>query len=580
MSGFIEPINPEQAETKANLALRLQATGRIREAIPLLMDLVAQDPTRAQWRRALAEALWVFPIRRAGPKVRNLLSSLCRDEELQTLLLPSVVLLIGSDEGFQALQKNARRGEDPFVAVVPAVAAFLREPLLLAALPHMPMGGAEGAALEEVFTHLRRSILLRFERPSDSEPVDPALPLEFVCALARQCFYGGYAFFVAVDELQRVARLRGALQDMLNEPLAGTRSLEPSLAVAALYDSLHAIDGAARLLAYPMTEWSEAFRPIVQEQIEEPGREREIAVQLSAITPIDDPVSRAVRAQYEANPYPRWVSLPSYRQRYDRRTVKAPGSRCDHSYPTPPGAGTHCRLRHGARTHFVRARLWRQPGSRCRSEHRQSGLRCPDDGAVRESPNITYRQADILKLGNLDARFAVIECVGVLHHLDDPMAGWRVLVDLLEPDGLMRIALYSEIGRHAIQGAKDFVRQEKFPATPEGIRCCRHAIMGLPDGHPARKVMTWGDFYSLDGCRDLIMHVREHLFTLPRLQRCLDQLGLHLLGFECTTATLNHFNAMFPGGNEYTNLEAWHRFEAAHPETFSEMYCFWCCRKS
>ena len=75
------------------------------------------------------------------------------------------------------------------------------------------------------------------------------------------------------------------------------------------------------------------------------------------------------------------------------------------------------------------------------------------------------------------------------------MAGWRVLVDLLEPDGLMRIALYSEMARHAIQGAKDFARQEKFPATPEGIRCCRHAIMQLPDGHPARKVMTWGDFY-------------------------------------------------------------------------------------
>jgi len=36
--------------------------------------------------------------------------------------------------------------------------------------------------------------------------------------------------------------------------------------------------------------------------------------------------------------------------------------------------------------------------------------------------NITYRQADILELGDLDLRFAVVECCGVLHHLDDR---WR-----------------------------------------------------------------------------------------------------------------------------------------------------------
>src|SRR5205814_5471700 len=57
--------------------------------------------------------------------------------------------------------------------------------------------------------------------------------------------------------------------------------------------------------------------------------------------------------------------------------------------------------------------------------------------------NIIYRQADILKLGDLDQRFAVVECSGVLHHLDDPLVGWRVLVKLLESDGLMRISLYS-----------------------------------------------------------------------------------------------------------------------------------------
>ena len=42
--------------------------------------------------------------------------------------------------------------------------------------------------------------------------------------------------------------------------------------------------------------------------------------------------------------------------------------------------------------------------------------------------NIDYGQADILKLGTLGRIFDRIEVGGVLHHLADPEAGWRVLV--------------------------------------------------------------------------------------------------------------------------------------------------------
>ena len=51
--------------------------------------------------------------------------------------------------------------------------------------------------------------------------------------------------------------------------------------------------------------------------------------------------------------------------------------------------------------------------------------------------NIDYLQADILNLRKMDKEFDIIESAGVLHHMDEPMAGWNVLVDLLKPDGLM-----------------------------------------------------------------------------------------------------------------------------------------------
>ena len=60
--------------------------------------------------------------------------------------------------------------------------------------------------------------------------------------------------------------------------------------------------------------------------------------------------------------------------------------------------------------------------------------------------NIDYLQADILHLNQMGKKFDIIESAGVLHHMDEPMAGWNVLVDLLKPGGLMKIGLYSEVG--------------------------------------------------------------------------------------------------------------------------------------
>ena len=72
------------------------------------------------------------------------------------------------------------------------------------------------------------------------------------------------------------------------------------------------------------------------------------------------------------------------------------------------------------------------------------------------SANIDYLQADILHLHKMGKEFDIIESAGVLHHMDEPMAGWRVLVDLLKPGGLMKIGLYSELARqHIVEVRKE-----------------------------------------------------------------------------------------------------------------------------
>lgn len=569
-------LRPDFLEAGTRLALLLKAAGRTTEAVPLLFEAVAAAPADVILRTHLVDALFGIGLTTAGPVERGILLSLSRDEGVSLLYLQAAVLtLTKHDVGFRVLQESARSGKDPFANVEPAVAEFLRDPLLLSVLPRMTFSDED---VERVFAHLRRCILRRFTGMAGSAELDPAVPREFACALAQQCFFSGYAYFAGEDEETQAAQVRKALQDSLLQPTVTPPSIEWPLAVASLYEPLHALQGCERLLEFPMAEWSEAFRPLLLEQIENRKREREIAGRMTSITTIDDAVSRAVRAQYEENPYPRWATVSSPLadtiEELERRL------RPDHAVRFRPRPVPILVAGCGTGHHPIMVARAYPEGEVLAVDLSLTSLAYAARMTERFGiANIEYRQADILALDHLHRRFALVECCGVLHHLDDPMAGWRVLVDVLEADGLMKIALYSEVARVGVRAARDFLRPMNLPLNADGIRRARQAIMRLPDGHPAREVMTFRDFFTLDGCRDLIMHVQEHQYTLPRIADCLDRLDLRFLQLECPVTTQVRFTKMFPDAGAGTDLTAWHQFELANPDTFKSMYTFWCCRR-
>ena len=76
--------------------------------------------------------------------------------------------------------------------------------------------------------------------------------------------------------------------------------------------------------------------------------------------------------------------------------------------------------------------------------------------------NIDYAQADILQLGSIGRTFDMIQSAGVLHHLADPWAGWRVLLSLLRPGGVMFVALYSETARRDVVAARAFIARTRL----------------------------------------------------------------------------------------------------------------------
>jgi SAM-dependent methyltransferase len=189
---------------------------------------------------------------------------------------------------------------------------------------------------------------------------------------------------------------------------------------------------------------------------------------------------------------------------------------------------------------------------------------------------VRLAQADILQLGTLPERFDLIECAGVLHHLRDPLAGWRVLESLLKPGGVMKVALYSERARQGVVAARELIARHGLATDLAGVRAARQLVLAEPEGSPARSVTLGRDFYSASGARDLVMHVQEHRFTLAELGAMLRDLGLELLGFEFGDPFVPaEYRRRFPGDRPAASLDNWARFEDEHPEVFTGMYQFW-----
>ncbi len=191
--------------------------------------------------------------------------------------------------------------------------------------------------------------------------------------------------------------------------------------------------------------------------------------------------------------------------------------------------------------------------------------------------NIDYAQGDIMELGSIGRQFDLIECGGVLHHLGDPLGGWRILVGLLRPGGLMKIGLYSEIARQPMVKARALIAEKGYLPSFDDIRRCRQDIMAMNGDPETSRVANFGDFFSMSACRDLLFHVQEHRFTLPRIVAALESLNLKFLGLDIKDqGTLREFKKCYPESGALTSPSLWHEFELNHPNTFLHMYHFWC----
>lgn len=562
-------IKPDNPEASSNLGNALQELGRMDEAFMYRRRAVALNPQNALFWGGLATSVENLSFNAIDD---NLLQDLWQLLEKPTvrpsyLIQPILSALRHHPDFSQIIEFTSSWEPDIQISYGDLAKRLSSIPLFIRVMKLSPINDLQ---IERMLTVLRLAMIKETLAGKNDERCLP-----FSTALALQCFTNEYAFYETDEEKAYVENLQQQIKTLVEEG----RDIPPSfIASLGAYRPLNSYPWARELCE---REWDLYIKEVIERQLTEPQEEKSLRDKITRLTPIKNTVSQLVREQYERNPYPRWIktgiegkgrSIGTLLQGAPLRLVLG-----DYQSPKNPeiliagcGTGQHAIL---TASRLLNVRLLAVDLSlSCLSY----ALRKTKELKI---TNIEYAQGDILELGCLKRQFDLIESVGVLHHLGDPLVGWRVLVDLLKPGGLMKIALYSETARLGFTKGRSFIAEKGYGTSSEDIRRCRQDIIAMAnDGvREMAEICSQKDFFSLSDCRDLLFHVQEHLFNLPQIEEALTALNLKFLGFEMRNqSVLRKFRKTYPGKSALTSLPQWHKFELKNPETFRGMYQFWC----
>jgi len=166
------------------------------------------------------------------------------------------------------------------------------------------------------------------------------------------------------------------------------------------------------------------------------------------------------------------------------------------------------------------------------------------------SQAIARQRADLRGLGNI--RFVhgslldvaeiapgpwdYIDCCGVLHHLDDPVAGLHALTGVLAPDGGLGIMVYGALGRIGIYHVQEMMRALAPPGSrgdQARVALTKRLVDNLPPtawlnrNGLVRDHKDGGD----PGIYDLFLHARDRAYRVPEVLDMTGAAGLRLVTF-------------------------------------------------
>ena len=151
--------------------------------------------------------------------------------------------------------------------------------------------------------------------------------------------------------------------------------------------------------------------------------------------------------------------------------------------------------------------------------------------------NMTWVEDSILNIPDMKlGEFDYVNCIGVLHHLENPDLGLKILSDTLKEDGGVHIMVYAQYGRTGVYQIQDLLRMSN-----EGIEDRQKEVEGAWDIVNALPVTNWfkrgedliGDhkMYGDIGLYDLFLHKQDRAYTIPQLYEFVEKAGMNIASY-------------------------------------------------
>lgn len=561
-------LTPNDPEILGDYGLLLAQSGKTGEALEPLALGFARAKVSDDYQKIFAEVLQECHLDRPLPALERAFITCFEAEQVDLQRMsPAVGAYLWTRTMAAARVEDAGDGKSDRVHLDGILADRLML-LLLTKVVNTHLG------LEALLVSLRRSLLGKVIQ----DPAALRNAKAFMCSFAMQCHNNSYVFPTNEVEQAAIAELAAEIATATAELERPDQDFEIRLVAYAMYHPLHHLGDHERLSSVPLEAWSAEMQALMRRALLEPGEEQHLKPSIATFGQLDDAVTQAVRTQYEESPYPRWITLsgqvPVACRQYLRHNL--PWA----EIPEIADADLPCLIAGcGTGRHPISFAL-RLPQARVTAiDLSRASLAYAKRKAVAYgATNIEFLHGDLQQIRTLGQRFRVIESSGVLHHLEEPERGLRSLLEVLVPDGYLRLGLYSRTARHHINRHREQIKALGLEPDATALRAYRWQMIAAKDPAVANLARV-NDFFDLDGFRDLLFHVQEHQFTIPEIGALLARNGLKFLGFtNVKRSHLRRFAERNPGPEAMADLKAWETFEAENPNCFLGMYEFWCRR--
>ena len=413
--------------------------------------------------------------------------------------------------------------------------------------------------LEFYLTKIRKKLLKKFLSNADIQFFMKIY--KFLIVFAEQKFFCEFIYHVTDEEKKLLKKLENKIKKKDD-------ICELSILLISLYKPLNKCNYLHKKLVNYISKSNE-FKEFLKYVFHDPLKDKQSSIAMKSMSKFSNKTSLLMKRQYEENPFPRWRftlrpikgnDINEFTNRYSGTFFKKPEILI-------AGCGTGQQAM--AWSAYKDSKIYAVDLS---SESLAYAIRKAKEKNIK---NINFYHLDLLDLELLNKNFDIIISTGCLHHMEKPEDGLESLVNVLKPEGLIYLGLYSKRARSEIEWTRKYIQKRKIDVTEDNMRSFRTKILNS-ENKKLQSIRGLLDFFNLSNFRDLLFNYTEHTYDFIKIKELLESKKLNFIAFnEMNPNVKNSFKNHFPNENDEVNLELWDKFEKIYPKTFLGMYRFW-----